>query len=33
MYDLLERWQQVKYLPMHFGSRTIDNTSQGRLTP
>src|SRR5262245_53754892 len=31
--DLLERWQQVKYLPMPFGSRTIDNTLQGRLTP
>jgi penicillin G amidase len=31
--DLLERWQQVKYLPMPFGSRTTDNTLQGRLTP
>jgi penicillin amidase len=31
--DLLERWQQVKYLPMPFGSRTIDNTLQERLTP
>ena len=31
--DLLERWQQVKYLPMRFGSRVIDNTLQGRLTP
>jgi penicillin amidase len=31
--DLLERWQRVKYLPMRFGSRVIDNTLQGRLTP
>jgi penicillin amidase len=31
--DLLERWRQVKYLPMRFGSRVIDNTLQGRLTP
>jgi penicillin G amidase len=31
--DLLERWQRVQYLPMRFGSRVIDNTSQGRLTP
>jgi penicillin G amidase len=31
--DLLERWRQVKYLPMRFGSRVIDNTLRGRLTP
>jgi penicillin amidase len=31
--DLLERWQRVQYLPMPFGSRTTDNTLQGRLTP
>jgi penicillin amidase len=31
--DLLERWQRVQYLPMRFGSRVIDNTLQGRLTP
>ena len=31
--DLLERWQRVQYLPMRFGSRVIDDTLQGRLTP
>lgn len=31
--DLLERWRQVKYLPMPFLSRTTDNTLQGRQTP
>jgi penicillin amidase len=31
--DLLERWRQLKYLPMRFGSRVVDNTLQGPLTP
>ena len=31
--DMGSNWQRVQYLPMRFGSRVIDNTSQGRLTP